>query len=68
MTSDDEDALLWQDAVFIAKTNEKVTVSLLQRRLRIGYTKSVRLIEKMVETGLVEKSIENSFTWNLIVK
>ncbi len=68
MTLEDENALLWQDAVFIAKTNEKVTVSLLQRRLRIGYTKSVRLIEKMEETGLVEKSNENSFTWNLVVK
>ena len=68
MSSEDENALLLQDAIFLARTNETISISLLQRRLRIGYTKSERLINQMEELGIVEKVKESSSSWKHIVK
>ena len=68
ISSDYEIPMLLHDAILIAKTNEKVTVSLLQRRLRIGYTKGVELIETMEESGLIKKSDDEGHSWEFIVK
>ena len=68
ISSEEENALLLQDAIFLARTNETISISLLQRRLRIGYTKSEWLITRMEELGIVEKSKESSSSWNHIVK
>ncbi len=68
ISSEEENALLLQDAIFLARTNETISISLLQRRLRIGYTKSEWLMTRMEELGIVEKSKESSSSWNHIVK
>ena len=68
MSSEDENALLLQDAIFLARTNETVSISLLQRRLRIGYTKSEWLINQMEKLGIVEKLKEPSSSWKHVVK
>jgi DNA segregation ATPase FtsK/SpoIIIE-like protein len=68
MTLEDENALLLNDAILLAKINDRITLSLLQRRLRIGYTKSVQLIEKMEKAGLIKKSKEDYLSWSLVVK
>jgi DNA segregation ATPase FtsK/SpoIIIE-like protein len=68
ISSEDENALLLQDAIFLARTNETVLISLLQRRLRIGYTKSEWLINQMEKLGIVEKLNESSTSWNHVVK
>ncbi len=50
-----EDAL-YQEAVKIAKQQGQISVSMLQRRLRIGYNRAARLVERMEEEGLVGPS------------
>ena len=44
---------LFNDAVATVRMNGKASISLLQRRLRIGYTRSARLIEEMESQGIV---------------
>ena len=44
---------LFNDAVATVRMNGKASISLLQRRLRIGYTRSARLIEDMEARGIV---------------
>jgi S-DNA-T family DNA segregation ATPase FtsK/SpoIIIE len=48
--ADDE---LYNQAVEIILENERGSVSLLQRRLGIGYGRAARLIDQMAEDGLV---------------
>jgi len=47
-----EDDLFW-DAVAVFVDSEKASVSLLQRRLRIGYARAARLVDLMEERGIV---------------
>ena len=51
-SADGEDNLLPQ-AIQIIQQNNKASVSLLQRKLRIGYTRAARLIELLEEKGMV---------------
>ncbi len=48
----DEDDLLPQ-ALDVVKASQKASVSLLQRKLRIGYSRAARLMELMEEKGYV---------------
>jgi S-DNA-T family DNA segregation ATPase FtsK/SpoIIIE len=55
----DEDAItedddMYQEALDLAKKIDKMSISLLQRRLRIGYTRAARLIELMKQRGLID--------------
>ncbi len=53
--SEEEDEL-YREAVKIAMQHGKISVSMLQRRLRIGYNRAARLVERMEEEGIVGKS------------
>ncbi len=44
---------LFDEAVATVRMHGKASISLLQRRLRIGYTRSARIIEEMEEKGIV---------------
>ena len=55
----DEDEL-YQQAVEMVRRLEKASVSLLQRRLRIGYTRAARLIDMMEARGVVGPPKEGS--------
>ncbi len=48
----DEDAKFW-DAVELAIDSGKISTSLLQRRLSVGYGKAAKLIDRMEEMGFV---------------
>ena len=50
--SDGEDELL-NDAIQVVRELRKASISLLQRRLRIGYTRAARLIDILEEKGIV---------------
>ncbi len=44
---------LYPDAVDLVRRQGRVSISMLQRRLRIGYTRAARLVEQMEEKGIV---------------
>lgn len=44
---------LYNEAIRIVITEKKASASYLQRRLRIGYNRAARMIEKMEEQGIV---------------
>ena len=55
-----EDQLL-PTAVEIFLAENRASVSLLQRRLRIGYTRSARLVEQLTDMGIVMLETEGQF-------
>jgi S-DNA-T family DNA segregation ATPase FtsK/SpoIIIE len=44
---------LYNEAVNLCRRQGRASISMLQRRMRIGYTRAARLIEKMQEQGIV---------------
>ena len=44
---------LFQEAVSIAIDSDQASISMLQRRLHIGYTRAARLIDQMEERGFI---------------
>jgi S-DNA-T family DNA segregation ATPase FtsK/SpoIIIE len=44
---------IMDDAVDLVRRQGRASISMLQRRLRIGYTRSARLIEEMEDKGIV---------------
>jgi S-DNA-T family DNA segregation ATPase FtsK/SpoIIIE len=51
---DDRDPLL-EEAIDLSRRQGRASVSMLQRRLRIGYTRASRLVEAMQEKGIISK-------------
>jgi len=51
-----EDDELYKEALRIAYQYGKISVSMLQRKLRIGYNRAARLVEKMEEEGILGPS------------
>ncbi len=52
MEQDDADPML-KEAIDLSRRQGRASISMLQRRLRIGYTRAARLIETMEEQGIV---------------
>lgn len=65
--NDEDDDELYKDAVNIVLESDKASISYLQRRLKIGYNRAARMIEKMEETGIVT-AIQKNGTRNVISK
>lgn len=51
---EDKDPLL-EEAIDLSRRQGRASVSMLQRRLRIGYTRASRLVESMQEKGVIGK-------------
>ncbi len=51
----EEDALL-SKAIDIVRQEERASISMLQRKLRIGYTRAARLIDSLEEKDIIGKS------------
>jgi S-DNA-T family DNA segregation ATPase FtsK/SpoIIIE len=66
-SENDDDDSLYNEAVQIVVENDKASISYLQRRLKIGYNRAARMIEKMEEMGIVT-SIQKNGTRNVIKK
>jgi len=58
--ADDQEDVLYEEAVDMVRRLGKASVSLLQRRLRIGYTRSARLIDRMEEEGIIGPAVEGA--------
>jgi S-DNA-T family DNA segregation ATPase FtsK/SpoIIIE len=50
---DDGGDELFNDAIDLVRRQRKASISLLQRRMRIGYTRAARLIDLMEEKGII---------------
>ncbi len=50
---EEEKDTLYDEAVDLARRQARASISMLQRRLRIGYTRAARLIERMQEKGII---------------
>ena len=51
---------LYDQAVELVRSLKKASISLLQRQLRIGYTRAARLIDRMEEDGIIGPPQEGS--------
>ena len=49
----DEETQLYQKAVSIVRSDGKASTSYIQRKLKIGYNRAARLIDRMEEEGIV---------------
>jgi S-DNA-T family DNA segregation ATPase FtsK/SpoIIIE len=54
--ADDDDDALYEKAVDVATQYKRISTSLLQRRLGIGYPRAARLIDMLEERGVVASS------------
>jgi DNA segregation ATPase FtsK/SpoIIIE, S-DNA-T family len=50
----DEDALI-QKAIEVIRLEERASISLLQRKLSIGYMRAARMVEKLEQMGIIGK-------------
>ena len=53
MEKEEEGDVLYTEAVDLVRRQGRCSVSMLQRRLRIGYTRAARLVDVMEEKGIV---------------
>jgi len=53
---EDSDPLL-QESIDLSRRQGRASISMLQRRLRIGYTRAARLVETMQEKGIVGRDV-----------
>ena len=58
---------LYNDAVEIVIKTQKASISAVQRKLKIGYNRSARLMEEMEENGIVSEMNQNGLR-NVLVK
>jgi len=59
---DEPEDLLYNEAVDLIRRQGRASISMLQRRLRIGYTRAARLIEEMEEREIVGPPDPNTGT------
>lgn len=52
----DEDEELIQKCIEVIRTEQRASVSLLQRRLRLGYTRAARIMDELERRGIVGPS------------
>jgi S-DNA-T family DNA segregation ATPase FtsK/SpoIIIE len=52
----EEDESLIQQCIEVIRSEQKASVSLLQRRLRLGYTRAARIMDTLEERGIVGPS------------
>jgi S-DNA-T family DNA segregation ATPase FtsK/SpoIIIE len=52
----DEDEEIIQQCIEVIRTEQKASVSLLQRRLRLGYTRAARIMDELENRGIVGPS------------
>jgi S-DNA-T family DNA segregation ATPase FtsK/SpoIIIE len=60
MEEQEEQDPIYGDALELVRKRKRASISMLQRRLRIGYTRAARLIEQMEEDGIIGPATEGS--------
>ncbi len=54
---DDSDDILVEQAITVLKKEQRASASMLQRRLRIGYPRAARLLDKLEDMGAIGPSL-----------
>jgi S-DNA-T family DNA segregation ATPase FtsK/SpoIIIE len=49
----DEDESLIEQCIDVIRSEQKASVSLMQRRLRLGYTRAARIMDELERRGIV---------------
>ena len=52
----DEDEEIIQQCIEVIRSEQKASVSLMQRRLRLGYTRAARIMDELEGRGIVGES------------
>ncbi len=60
------DELQYDDAVNLVRAENRCTFSLLQRKLRIGFNRAIRICDLMVERGVVSEPEKGSFNYPIL--
>jgi len=58
---------LFNDAVSMAKSTKKLSISFLQRKLRIGYPRAARLMDELEEEGIVGPMKDSAKSRDVII-
>jgi DNA segregation ATPase FtsK/SpoIIIE, S-DNA-T family len=66
MTPEEDRDPLLNEAIDLARRQGRASISMLQRRMRIGYTRSARLIETMEAQGIVGPPDANTGTREIL--
>jgi S-DNA-T family DNA segregation ATPase FtsK/SpoIIIE len=57
---EDDGDPLYKEAVELVRKEGRASITMLQRRLRIGYTRAARMIDTMEEKGVIAPPQPNS--------
>jgi S-DNA-T family DNA segregation ATPase FtsK/SpoIIIE len=55
-SDDEQEDEKWDEALALVADTRQASISMLQRRLRVGYNRAARMIEKMEQEGIVGPS------------
>jgi len=67
MDDDTESDPLYDEAVQVVLESRRASISMVQRRLKVGYNRAARLIEQMEASGLVS-AMQSNGTREVLVK
>lgn len=59
MKNEDEDPLL-KEAIEIVRKEGKASITMLQRKLRIGYTRAARMVDELEDKGIISPPLPHS--------
>lgn len=68
MTEENGDDVLLEQATEIVQQYDKVSASLLQRRLEIGYARAARLMDQLETKKIISSSDGSSFPRDVLIK
>ena len=49
---------LYEDAIDVIRENGKISISLIQRKLKVGYARAARIVDELQENGIVTEDRE----------
>ena len=62
LNAEHEGDVLLPEAIELVRREGRASITMLQRRMRIGYTRAARLIDAMEEKGIISPALPNSQT------
>jgi S-DNA-T family DNA segregation ATPase FtsK/SpoIIIE len=60
MKAESDDDPLLKEAIDLVRREGRASISMLQRRMRIGYTRAARMVDTLEEKGVIGPNLPNS--------